>query len=137
MEGYELVITVDTHVIIWDALKPSKLSKKAKKAISEANENDGMIFCEISLWEIAMLIKKKRFEIDVTYSEFIRLLKHSGNYIFKGITPDIAELSTNLPAALNNDPADRVICATAIMNNTVLITADKNIRKSKLIETVW
>jgi len=71
------VITSDTHVIIWDALQPEKLSKKAKKAISAANKGDGIIFCEICLWEIAMLIKKERLRIDVGYQEFIRLVSES------------------------------------------------------------
>ena len=59
------MIIVDTHVIIWDALKPGLLSKKAKEAIAQANEEDGIIFCEISLWEIAMLVQKGRIRIEV------------------------------------------------------------------------
>ena len=61
------MIVVDTHIIVWDALKPEMLSKKAKKAISLANETDGIIFCDISLWEIAMLIHKGRLEVEVNY----------------------------------------------------------------------
>ena len=38
------VIVVDTHVIIWDALKPELLSTNAKSAIAEANEADGIAF---------------------------------------------------------------------------------------------
>jgi len=93
MEGYGIMITLDTHVIIWDALNPKLVSKKAKDEIRKANQTDGIIFCEISLWEIAMLIKKKKIIIDVSYQEFIGLLKASNNYIFKGITPEIAQLS--------------------------------------------
>ncbi len=131
------MIVLDTHVIIWDALKPELLSKKAKKAIDKANETDGIIFCEISLWEIAMLIKKKRIVIDTTYLEFINLLKAANNYIFKGLTPEIAELSTNLSSEINQDPADRIICATSIINNLKLVTADKNLRKAAGVKTIW
>ena len=38
------VIVVDTHIIIWNALKPDKLSQKAKKAIEKANNSDGIFF---------------------------------------------------------------------------------------------
>ena len=69
------MVIADTHIIVWKALKPSMLSKEAKKSIDIANETDGIIFCEISLWEIAMLIQKKRIEIDVSYIEFINLIK--------------------------------------------------------------
>ena len=131
------MITVDTHVIIWDALKPELLSKKAKDAIQIANQTDGIIFCEISLWEIAMLMQKNRIEIDTSYLEFINLVKASNNYLFKGITPEIADLATKLPEDINQDPADRIICATAIIKNAILVTADKNLRASKAIRTIW
>ena len=131
------MITIDTHVIIWDALKPDLLSKKAREALHTANETDGIIFCEISLWEIAMLMRKKRIKINISYLEFINLLKASNNYIFKGISPEIAELSASLPEEINQDPADRIICATSIQTNTKLITADKNLRKSKIVKTIW
>jgi PIN domain nuclease of toxin-antitoxin system len=131
------MITVDTHVIIWDALKPEMLSLKAKKALKTANQTDGILFCEISLWEIAMLVRKKRIEIDMTYLEFIRLIKASNNYIFKGITPEIADLSTRWSNEISLDPADRIIAATAVTANAALVTADRNLRKSNEIETIW
>ncbi len=131
------MIIVDTHIIIWDALKPELLSNKARKSLKEANDTDGIIFCEISLWEIAMLIKKKRISINVSYLEFINLIKASNNYIFKGLSPEIAELSANFPSEINQDPADRIICATSVISNAALITADNNLRKSKIIKTIW
>lgn len=131
------MITVDTHVIIWDALKPELLSRKAKDTIQIANQTDGIVFCEISLWEIAMLLQKKRIEIDISYLEFINLVEASNIYIFKGITPEIAELSTKLPVEINQDPADRIICATAMVMNTPLVTSDKNLRASRAIRTIW
>ena len=131
------MIVADTQVIIWDALKPELLSTRAKKAIREANRLDGIIFCEISLWEIAMLMKKRRLSVDVNYQEFIRLVSDSNNYIFKGISPQIAELSTHLFSTTNKDPADRIISATAIIEKANLVTSDKILRRSKKIHTIW
>ena len=131
------MIVADTHVIIWDALKPELLSSKAKKAIREANRQDGIIFCEISLWEIAMLMKKGRLSIEVNFQEFIKLVSDSNNYIFKGISPKVAELSTHLFAVTNKDPADRIISATAIIEQAKLVTSDKKLRRSKKIHTIW
>ena len=131
------MIVADTHVIIWDALKPELLSAKAKKAIREANQQDGIIFCEISLWEIAMLMGKDRFSVDVGYQEFIRLVSNSNRYVFKGIAPEIAELSTQLLSDTNKDPADRIISATAVIENAKLVTSDKALRRSKEISTIW
>jgi len=131
------MIVADTHVIIWDALKPELLSAKAKKAILEANQQDGIIFCEISLWEIATLMGKDRLSVDVGYQEFIRLVSNSNRYVFKGITPEIAELSTQLFSDTNKDPADRIISATAVIENAKLVTSDKALRRSKEISTIW
>ena len=131
------MIVADTQVIIWDALKPELLSPRAKKAIREANRLDGIIFCEISLWEIAMLMKKRRLSVDVNYQEFIRLVSDSNNYIFKGINPQIAELTTHLFSTTNKDPADRIISATSIIEKANLVTSDKILRRSKKIHTIW
>ncbi len=79
------MVVADTHVIVWNALAPEKLSTKARKQVDEANEQDGIIFCDISLWEIAMLLEKKRLVIDVPFLEFIELLKMTVHYNFKPI----------------------------------------------------
>jgi PIN domain nuclease of toxin-antitoxin system len=134
--GYEMIV-VDTHIIIWNALKPEMLSGKAEKAISVANNSDGIIFCEISLWEIAMLIHKGRLSININYIEFIKLILESNKYVFRGITPEIAWLSTDLFSDNNKDPADRIIAATSIIENANLVTADKELRQSKKVATIW
>ena len=131
------MIVVDTHVIIWDALNPKLLSKNATNAIIEANETDGIIFCEISLWEIAMLINKARVSIDTSYIEFIKLVFLSNKYQFKGITPEIAELSTLFSEEVNKDPADRIIAATALTHDISLVTKDKNLLNTDKIKTIW
>ncbi|MBW2603432.1 MAG: type II toxin-antitoxin system VapC family toxin [Deltaproteobacteria bacterium] len=131
------MIVADTHIIIWNALKPEMLSRKAGKAISEANNSDGIIFCDISLWEIAMLMHKGRLRIDVEYLVFIKLVLESTNYVYRTITPEIARLSANLFSDNNKDPADRIIAATSIIENAKLVTADKKLRKSRKVATIW
>ncbi len=131
------MIVLDTHIIIWNALKPKMLSGKAEKAILAANESDGLIFCEISLWEIAMLMKKNRLQMDIEYLEFINLISESNKYVFRGITPEIAGLSTNLFSGNHKDPADRLIAATSIIEKAKLVTADKKLRRSKKVATIW
>ena len=131
------MIVVDTHIILWNALKPEMLSRKAQKAISAANNLDGIIFCDISLWEIAMLMHKGRLSIDVEYLEFIKLVSESNNYVYRGITPEIARLSAKLFSDNNKDPADRIIAATSIIENAKLVTADKKLRQSRKVTTIW
>ena len=131
------MIVVDTHIIIWNALKPELLSRKAEKAISAANDSDGILFCEISLWEIAMLMHKGRLSIDIAYAEFIQLIVESNKYVFQGITPEITWLSTDLFSDIEKDPVDRIIAATSIIEKADLVTADKELRQCKKVTTIW
>jgi len=131
------MITLDTHIIIWDALQPEKLSPKARTIIDRANEMGEIFIADISLWEIAMLMAKKRLIIDTTYSEFISLVRAANHYVFESITPEIADLSVSLHSGINMDPADRLICATSIVRCAPLVTADSNLRASDLVKTIW
>jgi PIN domain nuclease of toxin-antitoxin system len=129
------MILLDTCAIIWDALDTSRLSPEAKNAI-DRNERD-LIICDISIWEIAMLIKRKRLVVDATASGFINLLLQSRNYLVQEITPEIAELSVNFGSEINSDPADRLIAATSILRNAPIVTADQNLRDATTVKTVW
>lgn len=126
---------LDTCTIIWDALDPDQLTAKAKKTIEQAQGE--LMICDISIWEISMLIKRKRIVIDDTASGFINLLLQSRNFHVQGITPEIAELSVNFSQEINNDPADRLIAATSILKNAPIITADQNLRDTALLSTIW
>jgi len=131
------MILLDTCAIIWDALDQNHLSTKAKKAIDRADQNNALVISDISIWEIAMLIKKGRIEIDTTAAHFLNLFLQSRNISVIQISPEIAELSTHFGANISNDPADRLIAATSIIYNAQLITADQKLIESELVDTLW
>ncbi len=131
------MIVVDTHVIIWQALSDQKITSQARRAIQQANADGEILASEISIWEIAMIIKKGRLKIDTDCLAFMDLLLCAHSYQFLGITPEIAHVSVNLPDEISRDPADRIICATAIVSDAVLITADKSLRASSTVKTIW
>ena len=131
------MIVIDTHIIIWDALAPDRLSMPAKRAIAQANEEDGLIICDISLWEIAMLLEKGRVQVDADPQTFINLILQANKTIVQAITPRIATMAVQLPPAINNDPAGRLIVATALAEDIPLLTADSNLQATPLISTLW
>ncbi|MDM3871935.1 type II toxin-antitoxin system VapC family toxin [Porticoccus sp. W117] len=131
------MILLDTCAIIWDALEPKNLSRKAAEAIDNADKHHALIVSDISIWEISMLIKKGRLEIETTAANFLNLFLQSRNISVRSISPEIAELSVNLGTEINNDPADRIIAATSIIHNARLVTADNNLRNSEIVDTVW
>ncbi|WP_022949273.1 type II toxin-antitoxin system VapC family toxin [Methylohalobius crimeensis] len=129
------MILLDTCAIIWDALDPGKLTPKAEKSIKNA-ECD-LIICDISIWEISMLIKRNRLVIEDTPAEFIKLVLQARNFQIQEITPEIAELSVNFGPEINSDPADRLIAATSILLNAPVVTADQNLREATILQTIW
>jgi PIN domain nuclease of toxin-antitoxin system len=131
------MIVLDTCAIIWDALEPEKLTSNATAAIENADQNKTLIISDISIWEISMLIQRNRLEVNTTATNFVNLYLESRNIIVQQISPEIAELSVGFGSEINNDPADRIIVATSIIQNAKLITADSNIRNSKLLEVIW
>jgi PIN domain nuclease of toxin-antitoxin system len=42
-----------------------------------------------------------------------------------------------LPAAYPKDPADRIIGGTALVEGLSLLTADRAIRRSRALRTIW
>ena len=131
------MILLDTCAIIWDALDKTKLTAKAKKAINKADKARSLFISDISIWELAMLVKRKRVEIDDTSANFTNLYLQTRNIEILQITPEIAELSVNFGAEINNDPADRLISATSIIENLSIVTSDRNLRNSDLLNTTW
>lgn len=131
------MIVMDTCAIIWDALDPKQMTAKAMNAIDNAEANNRLMIADISIWEITMLIKKKRLEVDTTAAHFMRLFLQSRNVSVQPISPEIAELSVSLGAEINNDTADRIIAATAIIHSAKLVTADNNLIGSDMVDTLW
>lgn len=129
------MILLDTCAIIWDALEPNKLTVNAKTAIQRAASE--LVICDISLWEISMLIKKRRLVIDATAVEFVTLVLQSRDFHVQAITPEIAALSVDLDFDISADPADRLITATSIVMGAPMVTADRDLRDAAVVATIW
>jgi PIN domain nuclease of toxin-antitoxin system len=135
--GGTIVLVLDTHVVVWKSLAPERISLHARRELSSAEKEEGLIISDITFWEIAMLINKKRLVLPVSYLEFIHLIRLSTTYRVQPITPEIAELSTHIDPHINADPADRLISATALIMSAPLVTADTNLRNIESIPTIW
>jgi PIN domain nuclease of toxin-antitoxin system len=129
------MILLDTHVLIWLALKPQKLSRNAKEAIRAARQQGGLAVAGITLWEIAWLAENGRIETTATVESFVRECTSKVN-VFP-ITPAIAARAVGLPDAFPKDPQDRLIGATALVEGIELVSHDRLIKKSGLIPIIW
>jgi PIN domain nuclease of toxin-antitoxin system len=129
------MILLDTHVLVWMASDPKRLSLKAREAIRNARQSSGVAVATITLWELAWLAQSGRIQVLSSGETFVREMV--ARVILKPMTPEIAAVAVRLPIGYPKDPADRVIGSTAIVEGMTLITADQQIRRSKAVETIW
>lgn len=130
------MILLDTHIVVWLAFHPEKLSTPALSAIeTERNERGGLAVSAITLYEIATLAAKRRINVQTSLDSFLGEIENQ--FVTKPITGRICVEATRLPDHYPKDPVDRLIGATAIVEGLKLITADKAIRESYAVATVW
>lgn len=130
------MIVLDTCVLVFDALFPEKLSDGAKKAIHNMEKKNQLCCSDISLWEIAMLIQKKRLDPGTDAQTFMRLMLDARGIEVLGITLEIATLSASI-SANHFDPADRIIAATAMQYDVGLVTCDKKLQGIPELSIIW
>ena len=129
------MILLDTHVVIWLALEPGRLSRNASKAISDARrKGESLAVSDIRLLEIAIAYYKGRITL-TSLESFLHEVER--NFTILPIGARACAKSVALPKSFPNDPADRIIAATAIVEGLTLITADRGIISSKVVTTTW
>lgn len=131
------MIILDTCTLIFDALTPKKLTTLVKKTITSAEEKKQLFCCGISLWEIAMLIQKKRITVNVDAEKFLKLTLQARQIQVLPISLEIAALSANATTCNHLDPADRIIVATTIHHNAKLVTCDKKLLALPELCSIW
>jgi PIN domain nuclease of toxin-antitoxin system len=129
------MILLDTHIVIWLAFEPDKLSKRAKQVIRAARVEGGLAIAGITLMELAWLAEKGRVETTLSVESFVR--QCASKMTVLPITPEIAARAVSFPDSYPKDPQDRLIGATALVEGIRLVTHDKLIKKSGVVPVIW
>lgn len=113
-------LLLDTHLLLWAAGQPNRLSKAARELIDA--EGSELIFSAASLWEIVIKrgLGREDFKVDA------RLLRRGlldNGYSELAIASEHVVAIETLPP-LHKDPFDRVLIAQALVEGIILLTTD-------------
>ena len=111
---------LDTHLLLWAAAKPDRLSSTARKLLN--NPDNALLFSAANLWEVAIKrgLGRKDFQADP------RLLRRGlldNGYNELPMLSDHVVAIESLPP-IHKDPFDRLLVAQATVEGITLLTMD-------------
>lgn len=133
-------LLLDTHILVHWVEESGKLSRNQARAIRQATApgttNGPLLASDISLWEIATLWRSKRLRIKGSLRDWLERLTAPPWVERVGISPAIAAEESTLPDTFLLDPVDRLLVATARVHRATLVTSDRRILESGLVDTL-
>ncbi len=124
---------LDTHALIWIAAGSAQLSANVRRIATQHPESD-FALAAITLLEIARLAQAANVRLGANPEEWLE--DTARRFTVLPLTPAIAWTSVTL-TWLHKDPADRLICATALEHKLTLITHDKEIIRWGGVPVLW
>lgn len=118
-------LLLDTHLLLWAASEPQRLSAKARALLLDSANQ--LVFSSASLWEISIKNGLERPDFNVDPRRLWRMLLVNG-YRELPVTSEHAVAVNDLPP-LHKDPFDRILVAQARVEGLTLLTADKAVAK--------
>jgi PIN domain nuclease of toxin-antitoxin system len=124
----------DTHSLLWAFHAPRKLGEQARQAFEEiALAESKLLIPVIVLAELIFIVENKPVQADL--DKILSAIQNSPNIDFVDFDYESALQLRDLSAI--PEMHDRIIVAAAIEYEAVLITFDKTITASGLVDVVW
>ena len=114
-------LLLDTHILLWAASTPHKLSPKMHALIED--ENNELFFSAASLWEIVIKNRLGRSDFVVDPKIFRTALMDHG-YQEMAINSEHVLMVHDLPL-IHKDPFDRILVAQGSIEGMGLLTVDQ------------
>lgn len=127
-------LLLDTCVMLWLVGDREKLSNECIRALS--NEDTELYVSAISAFEIAVKVRKGKLVLPLSAREWFSAALRTHRIVERPITSAIATFSCEVPLS-HNDPADRMIVATAMLEGLTLVTSDSLIQSSPGLSIIW
>lgn len=114
----------DTQIILWTIYKAGKLKPRMAALISDRSNE--ILFSSVSLWEIALKVRRKKLAADVE--------EVSNSCLAIGMTSLHLKVShfvalSQLVDVLHRDPFDHLLIAQAMAEDVPLLTADRVVQR--------
>ena len=129
-------VLLDTHVWVWWMLGDPRLSVREREALDSLPSGKRPAICDISLWELALLVQVGRLRLEDDLEEWLRIAASLATVTVLPISTAVVAEMTRLPTTFHQDPANRLIVATARAIGIPLATHDVRIRRSRLA-SLW
>lgn len=120
-------LVIDTHVLVWLLEGAAQLGTNARNALNKAALVNALYVSAITPWEISMLVSKGRLTLRRDIGEWLLSALALPGIRLEPLSVGVSVASTRLPGEINNDPADRMIVATARHLGVPLVTADEDL----------
>jgi PIN domain nuclease of toxin-antitoxin system len=116
-------LLLDTHVMLWAAGQPEKLSESARSLLTMPE--NALFFSAASIWEVIIKRSSGRADFKVDAARLEKLLVAHG-YTELPITAEHVLKVETLPF-LHQDPFDRLLIAQARAEGMQLLTMDASV----------
>ena len=127
-------VLLDTHVWIWTQEQPDAIGTKARSLLETTT--DELCVSAVSSLEIARLVAAGMLELKGSLDRWVRTAIDSLEARSIDVDHRIAIEAYKLPGRFHKDPADRMLVATARINELTLVTADERILAYKPVRTL-
>jgi PIN domain nuclease of toxin-antitoxin system len=117
-------LLLDTHIWLWSVLDQQRLSRRVAKELTNAQNQ--LWLSSISVWELVLLHRKRRIELDVDVISWVNKTLGTLRLNEAPLTIDVA-LQTSTLELPHGDPADRFLVASAKVFDLTLVTADERL----------
>lgn len=121
-------LLLDTHIWIWSVLAPENLVSQVSSALE--NEGNELWLSPISVWEVLVLVEKRRLVLGAAVDAWIRQAISEASLREAPITHEVA-VETSRVRLPHRDPADKFLLATARVFELTLVTGDERLLRSK------
>jgi len=125
---------LDTHVWIWTQAEPNAIGGKARTLLETTR--DDLCVSAVSSLEIARLVSAKLLQVQGSLDRWVRTAIDSIEARSIDVDHRIAIEAYKLPGRFHKDPADRLLVATARLNDLTLVTADERILAYRAVRTL-